>query len=1179
MSFSSLTLVRQSVRHYRALGIAVVLGVAAATAVVCGALLVGDSMRGSLRALTLERLGTIDGAVIPGGFFDHQRVTQSVSQDYRVAPVILFSRGVVEVGSSRDDSLRRAGDVQIVACNPLFWDFDVTGIRPKETLEGESVVLNQAAADELQVSVGDKLTVRLPQEQAVPADSPLGRRDVQSEGLPNLTVVDILPNKGIARFGLQPSQANPLCAFLPLEIVQEVLDRPGQANTLLVGSKTPMDAVASENALRELETSLSPSLQDFGLALSRVTQSFPSNAPQPVFDYYQVTSDRMLLSDATAQRIHDAIGTSDVMPILTYLANAIEKDSGTISVPYSTITAIEPSSILPMSFAIPNSGTDNPTNASADSLVPLVLNSWAATRLQASIGDRLTVYYYEPETSSGREIEKSFAAVLTDIVPVTIPSQPYRRRRPAEFSSAPTVFNDPDLTPTVPGVTDQDSINDWDLPFELDRKISKEDDDYWAYYRLTPKAFIPLEAGQRLFASRFGQTTSLRVEAATAASVAELESRILQGLRPFQAELGYQVLPIKAQQLAASRGTTPFDGLFLALSFFVIFAALLLVALLFRLGMEQRAKEYGTLFALGLPGKRVSRMALVEGICLAIPGAVLGTVLGIAYAWMVLWGLRNWWVGAVTVPFLEFHWTTTSLIVGLLAGLLMATGTIALTARKLRRVEISPLLAGIIPEKRQATGPRISPRWSSWVAPLCLFAAMALGVLAFLLHGPAQAGAFVGGGMFLLIAMIMFILDRFTTPTRMKSRRSVGASYSLWTLAIRGVARNPLRSTLSIGLMAIACFLIISMSAFQMRPTDSGVGGFELLGRSATPIYKDLRDSAILRDYLGRDEDLATQMRISSVRFRPGQDASCNNLYQATQPQVLGVPSDFLPPTPFDWASIADQEPTSSTAEKGDDALAREARHWQLLQRPALGTADDPVPVILDQNTAMWSLQMLGGIGEVRAFKFDDGQTRHFKVVGLLANSVLQGSLIVGEANFQRLFPSISGYSFFLVQTLENTSATQVSQVLENRFGDAGLDLTPSRTILENMMAVQNTYLRTFQSLGALGLLLGTFGLAIVQLRNVLERRGELSLLRAIGFSRSRLAGAVMLENVTLLLSGIGCGVGSALAAVIPYFVASRSLPAIQEPLLFLAVVLFVGLCASFISVQRVLRMSLKESL
>ena len=67
---------------------------------------------------------------------------------------------------------------------------------------------------------------------------------------------------------------------------------------------------------------------------------------------------------------------------------------------------------------------------------------------------------------------------------------------------------------------------------------------------------------------------------------------------------------------------------------------------------------------------------------------------------------------------------------------------------------------------------------------------------------------------------------------------------------------------------------------------------------------------------------------------------------------------------------------------------------------------------------------------------------------------------------------------------------------------------------MAGLLAVQNTYLSTFQSLGGLGLLLGTFGLATVQLCNVLERRGELALLRAAGFRRRTLVELVLLESV-----------------------------------------------------------------
>jgi hypothetical protein len=434
--------------------------------------------------------------------------------------------------------------------------------------------------------------------------------------------------------------------------------------------------------------------------------------------------------------------------------------------------------------------------------------------------------------------------------------------------------------------------------------------------------------------------------------------------------------------------------------------------------------------------------------------------------------------------------------------------------------------------------------------------------------------------MLLLSGLLLLIYHRLANWSGNRSRAAMANVLSLPALAIRGIGRNPMRSTLSIGLMAVACFLIVSMSAFQMRPTASGVGGFDLIGQSAVPVYKDLNDPLVRNVMLGRDGPTSDDARIFGLRFRPGQEASCNNLYQATQPQVLGIPPSLAAwysdakldedgqPVAFDWAATED--------------LTQDGRElktpWSLLERPATGTENDPVPLILDQNTALWSLQMRGGIGEVKGFEFDDGKTRYFQVVAFLSNTILQGSLIVGEANFETMFPDISGYSYFLIQSGNQTSS-EFATILENRLGDIGMDVVDSREVLGNLMAVQNTYLRTFQSLGALGLLLGTFGLAVVQLRNVLERRGELALMRAIGFSRFRLAATVMAENSTLLIAGILCGAGAALAAVIPYFVTSGQQPSLLEPLAMLAIVLVIGLLAALLSVRRVLRMRLLDAL
>jgi hypothetical protein len=100
------------------------------------------------------------------------------------------------------------------------------------------------------------------------------------------------------------------------------------------------------------------------------------------------------------------------------------------------------------------------------------------------------------------------------------------------------------------------------------------------------------------------------------------------------------------------------------------------------------------------------------------------------------------------------------------------------------------------------------------------------------------------------------------------------------------------------------------------------------------------------------------------------------------------------------------------------------------------------------------------------------------------------------------IFPGEAGYRMFLVDAPRGEAAA-VSAALTRGLRDRGLELTPAAERLNAFNAVQNTFLDTFQVLGGLGLLLGSAGLGVVVLRNVLERRGELALLAAVGLRRA----------------------------------------------------------------------------
>src|SRR6185503_6739736 len=159
------------------------------------------------------------------------------------------------------------------------------------------------------------------------------------------------------------------------------------------------------------------------------------------------------------------------------------------------------------------------------------------------------------------------------------------------------------------------------------------------------------------------------------------------------------------------------------------------------------------------------------------------------------------------------------------------------------------------------------------------------------------------------------------------------------------------------------------------------------------------------------------------------------------------------------------------------------------------------------------------------------------------ANSILQGNLIIDEAEFVKRFPGEAGHRMFLIDVPSKTGAEsnrleKTSAALSRALQDVGLELTPTTQRLAAFNAVQNTYLNTFQVLGGLGLLLGSAGLGVVVLRNVLERRGELGLLQAVGWARRSIRWLVLAEHGGLLGLGLTVGTIAALVAILPALVA-----------------------------------------
>lgn len=1199
--------------HYRRINFVVMLAVAISTAVIGGSLIVGDSVRFSLQRMTQQRLGQITHVLHSPRFF-RQQLAEDIANDDSwqpvtteiaagtlvdeavCAPAILLT-GSIERTTS-DGSLRRAGAVTLLSVTETGWGLlEHSGVKRPEDRE---IALGFRTAQELQVAEGDEVTVWAEIPASIPRDSLLGERSETTAEIV-LKVSAVIPESaGASRFDLNPGQQLPYNAFLSLNTIQERLGleevqvsrrnpvaKVARVNTMLVGfpefpAKEPGQGPHRAERVRLLEAAADRLASEVGDLNSVVQKSLtPKDLElnlRVVADrgYLAAESDRMILDDATAGAVAAAaedLGLATDKTIV-YLSNEIwatdRADPDERFSMYSIIAGLDMQAEAPFGPLKLTDGSAIPELSDND----ILLSAWLAEDLEVSTGDTVSATWHQVGSHGELpEIEKSFTVK-------------------GVFASDDAQTVDRNLTPTVEGVTDVEHFGDIRQPFEMDMKrLTERDDDYWKEYRATPKAFVSLETAEELWNSRYGRYTSVRIAGATGSSSlseAQLDSmgerlafEVPRRLQP--AEVGMMFRPVRAEGLKAAVGANDFTQLFLGFSFFLILSAIILASLMFRLGIQQRISQMGVLSAIGWPENRVRRLFVTEGLLVCLAGACLGAVAAVYFAKLMIYGLTTWWVGAVGTQFLLLDIHPPKLVIAAAISLVLAGVVIIMALRSFRSIGVRDQLAGNA--EAADNGTNVKRGLGGKFVTLCGFSSViaALVVPFIVILNLVPDGEAFGG---LTWQMVCFFVAGFSCLVAglfilraMLRRRAVaetvdGVESSLRGLALANAARNPTRSLLTTALIAFATFVIVAVGAGRRNPlsetpdVNSGNGGYSLVAESAQPILFDLNTEEGRSQLNFGDEQIAKlhDANVFPFGMKPGANASCVNLYQTRIPTMLGATPEFIERGGFRFADTPGENP------------------WELLKEELPAAAVDgikstvpTIPVLGDMNTLMYSLKK--GKGSTILYPTDDAPEFALKVVGMLDGSVFQGVLLMTDDNLKRLDPEVAGSRYFLIETTSADEMSNVSTALESSLNDFGFDAEPVSERLAGFLAVQNTYLSTFQMLGGLGLLVGTFGLAAVMMRNVVERRREIALMRALGFTKSRVSRLILSENSVLLLWGILLGSGSALLAMLPHLRSTGAdLP--WQPLLgTLIVVAVIGSLASIFAVRAASTLSIRENL
>jgi hypothetical protein len=254
----------RTLAHYWRVNLAVASGAAVAAAVLVGALLVGDSVRGSLRDLTLERLGAIDSALLVDRFFREELAADLATGS---SPVVVAPAIVLRGSATQPDSDSRASRIGIHGVDERFSGlFDGTELdfdrEPGQIFP--SLIVNESLRRELSAEIGDAVLLSFGRWSHVPRETLMGEKDPDEVlGSVRLTLTGVLPDRGLGRFGLRPQQQSPLNAFVALEQLQRSLDLRGQINGIFLSAPGDAESSPADGLLRAL------TLEEFGLVLDR----------------------------------------------------------------------------------------------------------------------------------------------------------------------------------------------------------------------------------------------------------------------------------------------------------------------------------------------------------------------------------------------------------------------------------------------------------------------------------------------------------------------------------------------------------------------------------------------------------------------------------------------------------------------------------------------------------------------------------------------------------------------------------------------------------------------------------------------------------------------------------------------------------------------------------------------
>ena len=705
---------------------------------------------------------------------------------------------------------------------------------------------------------------------------------------------------------------------------------------------------------------------------------------------------------------------------------------------------------------------------------------------------------------------------------------------------------------------------------------------------LTPgNLFVDLATAQALEIAS-GQINYIAItnsgsQAAGADASAGVSAYLNATLAPILTTYGLAVdQPLENALNAARQSATNTETIFLVLGLFSILAGSLLIVGIFVMLAEERKGEMGMLRAIGLRRRELVYAFYFEGVTYAAGSALAGTVLGVGVGYFLAY-LAGSVLQAQGLPrnaILEsFTVSGQSLVIAYVVGFLLTLVTVVVAIRRASRLNIVRAI-------RDVPEPPPAVRTYTFLAYLG-GGAFVLGLLLFLgtyrgssdLSLPIIGGALViaglglvaarfaknrpvftavglalvvwgglvplhtyllgsdhTGGIFIVfvegVIMVGGVLLAFlfnapwisSAVARLLGRRS--DSSPVVRIGLAYPARQPTRTAVSLTIFALVVFTMVATATFGStleanlaNSVAEQSGGYSFFGVSQTPI-PDLWDRIAANTTLAPLFASAVPLIDGAVDVNVSGYAG--NPYRDT---LYAAPANSSGP-----ASLYDTNAFTFTATL-DGMSASEAFR-------AVETT--PTDVIVDQSYAPPTTSLSGSgptgqhptvtPGETMLLEsLHGGPAVRVTVVGILTESLVTGVWTNPATAASLGFVNTTAYYLTVASGVSTTFAAQQAK---KAFFPFGLVLFDLRGILATSISTTQGFIGLLEIFVGLGLAVGIAAMGILALRAVVERRREIGMLRATGFTQRAVLRTFLVEYSFVTLAGVIVGVALGLLIV-----------------------------------------------